>query len=366
MEGNLIDMWPLRGMQTLTILFLSVSLTHSQEFRFLSDLYNKGEYISVIDTAEALVFGGTKSVEVYALLGRAYVDIGNPKKGERFLDSVLTNSGRIPRWMSAWSLLYRGKAYFHSGNRSEAEECFEKAIKTDATANVVQTAHGLMNLTGLNRVYRRWNILETKNFVFHFQRETKVEDIQEFATSRQAAFDSINGYFGSNLPKKIDFFVWNDRVEYLEGERGNSGFADPLLCIVHSRYWQTIGHEMTHVISFYATETKHRTSFVNEGTSVCFDLSSKDKFAIAEEAQKDLEFAIIEIWQSDKKFREIEQEKGYAIAGAFVSFLIQEAGKQKFLQLLADQSYKNAKSIYGDEIDRIIENFENRIKSGKR
>ena len=119
---------------------------------------------------------------------------------------------------------------------------------------------------------------------------------------------------------------------------------------------------MAHVISHFAVKSKGITAFINEGTATCFDLSNRNKTEMAKLARKKSDISIIDIWKSDRIFREIDPNSAYAISGAFVEFLIKEGGKENFLKLLSDQSYENAKVIYGNDLERIVKNFETTIK----
>ncbi len=50
------------------------------------------------------------------------------------------------------------------------------------------------------------------------------------------------------------------------------------------------------------------------------------------------------------------------VSAAFVEFLIEKEGKEKFMLLFKDQTYYNAKKIYGESLPTIISESEKEIK----
>ncbi len=356
-------MWPIKTITSLILLFSTLLLAH--DFNYFSDLYKRKKFEELIENSIPLVAKGNASPQILSLVGRAYVEIGEAESAIPHLRIVVEAQEDIPKRMNAWSLYYLSKAYARIGNIDSAQYYLEKTIKSKATKNIVSAAKKYMIRLGISPVFKKWMNIETKNFIFHFHNKTKLKNLEQYAKDRQEAFDSINTFFDAELPKKIDFYVWNDFIEYSRKQKRNSGFAVPELSIVHTRYFQTRGHEMTHVISYYvnAESMRNRVSFINEGTATCFNLYNRNRIKMAKKARAETNVPIIEMWKNEKAFRGINQDNAYAIAGAFVSFLIEKEGREKFLKLLENQSIENAKEIYGNGLYEIIEEFEKTIKS---
>jgi hypothetical protein len=163
-------------------------------------------------------------------------------------------------------------------------------------------------------------------------------------------------------PKRLDFYVWESREDAMKILRANLGFSKPNFCIVHTHYQQTIGHEMTHVISNYTSEITTKTRFINEGTAVCFDLSNQDKLKLAKDwiAASKKQIAIKDCWENGEKFGE---EILYPISGLFIKELIDNFGKEKFLEFFKNQTYENAKLVFGNKLDSVIVDFEKMINT---
>lgn len=265
--------------------------------------------------------------------------------------------------MKAWNTFYLGKAYLYKKEKDKAVTLFKEVIETRATKNVVATARQYMNLTSDSPFYKRWKRIETSNFNFLFHKRTKLRSPQQFAQMMQLSFDTINDFFNAEIPGKIDFFVWNDYVKFPGNPKHAGGFAIPELLVVHTRYMQTRGHEMTHIITHYAVDTvRYVSAFINEGVATHFNLTHEDQFEEVRNFLPDKTISIEELWKSDRAFGGLSSEFSYSLAAAFIQHLLTEGGKQNFFKLLADQSWDNAQKIYGDKLTEIINEFWSRVR----
>lgn len=225
--------------------------------------------------------------------------------------------------------------------------------------NPTNYAYGLTLLFGYNAFYDNWKIVESDHFRFYFQDMTDA-DIEKYVQLREQAYNRINDFFNSSLPKKIDFFVWNSRDDAKNLLKTDLGFAKPVVCIVHSYYQQTIGHEMTHVISDYTSKILNKTRFINEGTAVCFDQSGHNKMLLVQEwIKKNNKLIVIkDLWANLENYPD---ELVYPVSGLFVKVLIDNFGRDKFLDFFKSQTYENAKLVFGENLDIVIKAFEKEI-----
>jgi tetratricopeptide (TPR) repeat protein len=346
---------------TFIILFIILS-PNAQDTYKISNLYKNKKYTEIIKSTDSIVRTGNASPEILYLTGRTYVDLKKPEAALPLLMRTLLSKDTLSKMITAWTYYYSGKAFAMTGNLDSANTYLNKAAETKAARKIVSAAKEDLVSLGLSPVYKDWTIIETDNFIFHFHNKSEVIDKNKFATEFQFAFDSINVFFQAELPKKIDFYVWNRFVELGKKKKIPAGFAIPELLIVHARYFQTRGHEMTHIISHYSVKTEYTSDFINEGTSTFFDLTNRNFLEIIQKENLKLKISIRDLWTNKKNFRTINPKSSYAIAGAFVGFLIENEGKEKYLKLLANQSYENAKKIYGDRIDELIAIFENTLQ----
>lgn len=70
--------------------------------------------------------------------------------------------------------------------------------------------------------------------------------------------------------------------------------------------------------------------------------------------------SIREIWANWKIYPE---ELTYPLSGLFVKELIDNFGQEKFIEFFGNQTYENAKSVFGDKLNVVIRDFEDKINS---
>lgn len=343
--------------------FLLASLVAFGQSSVVDDLwklYQSKDYDQVIDKAVPLLEADPLNVNLNLLIGRTYTDQGNFKEAVPYLTCVVKNDSNNS-WLKAWALGYLGTCYFMLQKYQDSKQSLTECIHLNATKNATNDAYGKTLLFGFHEFYDHWKIVETENFRFYFQNMSD-GDIEKYTSLRENAYKSINGFFKSTLPKKTDFFVWESREDAVRILKANLGFARPGFCIVHSHYQQTVGHEMTHVISHYTTDISHKTRFINEGTAVCFDLTRQDrltqvkKWVVANQQQ----ISIKDCWENKAKYAE---EILYPLSGLFVKDLIDYFGREKFIEFFENQSYENAQRIFGDKLNKVIKDFENKINT---
>jgi hypothetical protein len=256
-------------------------------------------------------------------------------------------------WEKSWTLVESIKTNFGIGNIEEAKQNFVDAKKVKGTKNSEKALREIALLIGFDELYDNWKIKVTENIIFHFDNSISDAEVEKIVTTRQKAFNEINRLFKSTLPKKIDFFVWNQKENYNTYLESSLGFTRPNLCVSHNRINQTPGHELAHNISFWKNRENVRTKFINEGIGVCFDQQKNDKLEIAKAAYEKHPMNLIDVW---KKQTDLNNEILYPISGAFVEYLF-NYDKAKFFALVENQTYQNAEIIYGSQLVNLINEF---------
>lgn len=345
----------------LVVLLLVVSIfakAQSSKMEELGKLYMSGNYEQTIERATEYLSTDKDNIDYKLLLGRALTDYGEFKEAIPHLEYTAQNDPHNS-WRKAWALGYMGSCYFMLSDYEQSGKALKACLDLNATKNATNYAYGKMLLFGYDKFFNDWKTQESENIRFHFQKMDDAE-MGKYVISREDALREINEFFNTELPKKIDFFVWESREDAKKILRADLGFADPNYCVIHSYFKQTRGHELTHVISNYLAKDIVKTGLINEGTSVCFDLTNQDKDAIVkgwiEKNEKKID--IKNIWMN---WQDFPHELSYPLAGIFVKNLIDTFGKEKFLTFFVDQRYENAKNVFGDEIDTVIMDLENKF-----
>ncbi len=345
----------------LLIAILISSISAQINEKELWQLYIQKKYSEVYQKTDTFLRDNPNHPSMNLLKGRALVDQGKFIEGKRYIENAvlydINNS-----WIKAWGLHYLGMIEFSNGNTSKAKDHFQNCILMNATNNVNKATKVLMTILGLVDYYNNWQIIETDNFIFFFQPNTVVSDINQFTESRENAYHKINNYFNCKIPKKISFFVWNGNDDAKSIGIPQLGFSRPKFCVIHSRSNQTKGHEIAHIVSHYLYDLPIKSRFINEGIAVAFDLTKENKLDSALLMKKNEEYekqiSIIDAWNNGQKYPEWVY---YQLAGEFIKRLIDNGGNDKFLKLVSNQTYDNAKIIYGDLLKEIINDLENEI-----
>lgn len=301
------------------------------------------------------------STDVNSLLGigRAYAALNEFNLAIPYLLKVKKNA--TESWQLAWSFVDLTSSYFGTGQIKEAKEYYNKALKIKGTKSSASSLKRLGLLCGFDSFYKKWETVEKDNITFHFQKPSSVGKLDDYMKERELAFSNINSFFSSEMPKKIDFFVWESNAAAEKILHTSLGFTVPEYCVSHNRPNQTTGHEITHCISFWRDKDNVRTRLINEGMGVYFDQTNSNLMEKAKKVAIDVKIDIKDMWINEKGYTE---QILYPVAGAWVETLILY-DKLKFLKLSKNQTYENALFIYGDEINTLIEEFNNKVNGLK-
>lgn len=339
----------------LLLVICTVSYGQNPALQEIFILYASGDYKQVIQKTGEFMLTDSTNLDCRNMLGRALTETGDYQSAIPHLKYAVQKDHQNS-YVKAWSSGYLGPCYYMLKDFDNSVASLKASMDLNATKYATGYARYMYVLFGYDDFFKDWKTEESQNIRFHFQSMTD-QEIESFMKTREKAFQQINEYFKITLPKKIDYFVWNSREDAKRILNANLGFANPGYCVIHSHYQQTKGHEMTHVISHYLTKEIKKTALINEGTAVCFDLTSEDKEKLVLDrlAANKVKIDIKELWVN---FRKYPEEITYPLSGLFVKEMIDKLEKEKFLLFFADQSYENAKAMLGDELDKMIRDFE--------
>ncbi|RXF68646.1 tetratricopeptide repeat protein [Arcticibacter tournemirensis] len=211
-------------------------------------------------------------------------------------------------------------------------------------------------ILGFDSLYTSWTVRETAHFVFHFQEG--VNNIDSFIARKERAFDIINSFFQAKPLKKIDYFVWSDEAEASRILNKPLAFTEPDVALTHTSAIHTVGHEMTHSICRFAVAPTRVHKLIWEGVCVYFDQTGRSSI----QTLKKLGFnsQIAGVWKNEIR---AGTDIIYPLGGELVRRLIDKYGRDKFMQLLADQSYDSAVKIYGNDLAVVLSEIEHDLKN---
>lgn len=278
--------------------------------------------------------------------------------------------------------LYAGFVFTKLGLAEEAIECLSKVDKSQFNSfkGKIYRYIGLSNyLLGnydlaqssfsvgeesFDEESRLWNkllfpslydIRETDSIVFRFVNNFSPFDKKIFILKNIKALKRINDFIGKNKSrKKIDIYVYKKRIDSI----GNSlSYSINGLKVIHTYVYDVSGHEIAHILFNGIYQNIAHNQFIDEGIATFFDQDQTyDKF-IKDHKNNMAKLDVIELWTNPNL--RLENIKEYYFAGAFVAFLLKTYGKEKFLEFLQNQSYENAKKVFGLSFDSTIQYFYN-------
>lgn len=263
-------------------------------------------------------------------------------------------------WQHSWARLQLARARLGQGDTTAARGLLEQVIALEAGRNTEREAAALLSKIGGHPLLATWTIYPTDHLRVHFPPDTWVASPGDHARRLERAYRELSEFFG-DLPGPADVYVWNVGPEAEAMLYRPLAFARPELLLVHMRPDQSPGHEMAHLFSFHAGRTARRSRFIDEGTSVAFNLTDVNLLREARAAARlsALPVSVAAFWDDEAPVPELLL---YPIAGAFVERLIDRGGRDAFLRLLHRQTLADARVIYGPRLEGIIAEFERDLR----
>lgn len=343
------------------VILLTASLALAQEgpADHLWELYKKGRFEDVVREGKVELTTGTPTAQVNLAVGRSLVDLEKYQEGLVYLDTaVMLDSDRT--WVYAWAKVYLGSAYFKMDRLGEARTAWIQARDCAATNNATRSAVNNLKFMGLSESYTSWTTFTSEHFAFRYSPNLTDFDGVAFARRHEEAYALISAWFGGGPTEPIYFFVWASNEEAGAAGMPALGFSHPEANLVHATFNQTVGHEMTHVISFHALESDVRVGLINEGTAVYHDQTDRDQMARARKNLGGQEGSVVQVslaalWED---WTLLPSEISYPVGGAWIKVLVDKGGKEKFLEFYKDQSLTHARAVYGADLEAWMEEFD--------
>lgn len=340
----------------VTIVAFSAANAQSPQLKELWKLYEKKNYDEVIEKGEEFLIKDTNQVEFNFWVGRAYYKKKLIEESIPYFEKAAKHDDPHSS-IKARAELYLGVAYYLKGELEISRKSFIEGRKIKTYSSYTESNEYWYERLGFDEFYSNWSTYETEHFRFYFQDTTDINHTR-FIDDCEKAYTNIDTFFNSNLPKKIDYFVWASRIDAKNVLKRNLSFTDSYLCYIHGGNNESEGHEIAHDISLNYKKIDHYENFITEGTASYFDqtnLAREDYFKELLKRMKKKKVSVKNVWLNWKNYN---TDFSYNLGGLFVEDLIKEYGKEKFLEFFTNQSFKNAKLVFGKDFENFIEVFE--------
>jgi tetratricopeptide (TPR) repeat protein len=304
-------------------------------------------------------------LQLNLLAGRALTDAGEYERARPYLGRVISLD-QESAWPTAWARVCFAQALYTKGDLDGTRQELLQALQCRPAKVASRRAAALLSKVGGHSAFYEWRSLETELLRIHIPPDSQIDNLQRYSREKEADLAQLQKFFQVKLPGKIDVFVWNDHADSEPAMYRSLGFAYPSYLLVHTRLRQTPGHELAHVICHYAAKPMRQSRFIDEGTAVRFDLTGRDRMAVARRVIREENlrpFSIVKMWETADS---IPEATLYPLAGAFVDRLIKQGGRDKYMSLLLCPTVEHAHAVYGAEFTEIVAEFERELTTERQ
>lgn len=336
--------------------FIIIPQLNAQSVEELGRFYMAGDYEKVVKLGKQALNEDAGNPKINLIVGRALTDKKQFKEAIPYLRKGLVNKNN-EEWVRAWSLGYLGHCYFLTDQYKLSKMSLRRCVDLNETKNSVKYAQKRVKLFQMQAIFDSWDIMKTEHLRFHIQNKDRINNLENYISSREKAYKAINAFFEATPYKTIDVFIWENQDVAKKVLNRHLGFANSNLCIINAAVKQTRGHELTHILMNHGIRPKKRTRLINEGVAVYFDQTNRDRYKVARESLGNDKIDIIDLWKHPDHY---PRSYNYTIGGAFIAFLMEHGGEARLKELLANQTPKAAAQIY-DDFDALIAAFERRM-----
>ncbi|MCF8451171.1 MAG: tetratricopeptide repeat protein [Taibaiella sp.] len=349
----------------LLLLFNIIGFCQSEGEKELSRLFSQKMYEAALIASGKMMSTEPTSALPYGVRGGVYVAISKYDSAVRFLQKAVQMDNDTT-YISGWAHANLGLAYIQLGNRDKGVAELTRAINLGMTNNSVNFATRILDSIGYDipeKEYEKdylptWVLMEGKNITYNFQDTAGITSaVYRFIKEHEEGYDSLNKIFEAKLPRKMILYIWNDKEIAKKILHTRLGFARPKQCFSHLHRHQTVGHEMTHILSYWAwgTEPGGYSRFINEGIAGFYDLGTYDRLAYARRIiEQNGVRDVMDIWRNEKK---IKEKILYPVSAAFVAFLHDNTTTEHFHSIVKGQTIDNVKIILGSRFHSLITEF---------
>jgi tetratricopeptide (TPR) repeat protein len=333
--------------------FTSLGQTTAEE---LFKLYGAGQLNAVIARGEQELKSGGEQALVNQAVGRAYADKDEFQAAIPYLTKSVTAASATPD-VKAWGQAYLGTCYYGLQDYTRAKTALEAAVAANATRNATAYANKRLGMLRGREAATQWQTVETTHFRFHFQAPKNLGTSPEaFAALHEQAYETNNRFFQATLPRKVDFYVWDDRAEALRVLGQPLGFTQANFLTIHAMRDQTRGHEIAHQLMHFGLRPSQQRPLISEGIAVCFDQSGTNRLQTARQAAA----GPVDVWKMWEQPNAYSERQLYAVGGALLEYLLAHAPEAQVKQLLREQTPQLGRQLFSQQ----VADFEKELASG--
>ena len=210
--------------------------------------------------------------------------------------------------------------------------------------------------------YDNWNSYSSQHFVYYYLPETWIDSkIEDISADHEDALAFIQKELKINNVGLISFYFYPSSEALYYATARDSGFAINEANEVHSLWiseddHQTLGHEMTHVITYQAWGNPSQ-ALMGEGTATCLDQSGRDYKKAGLELYKNKKLIPFSQLLGEQWFEQ-DASISYQQSGSFICYLMTRTDAEEFKTLYQAEDFEAALTkILGDDLQKVIQDW---------
>ncbi len=328
----------------ITFLFILFQFSSIGQNKELKKLFSKGKYDQLIEKAQLMLKEDASNPDLNAILGRAYTNSKQFEKAIPYLEKSIeaeTASGDV----KGLSKAYLAKCYFVRGEKKKAVDFLKECQNGRNSRDAIRYANKYLHLFQEGIYFKAWETIESDHIVFHFQDKTKLKDADKYMQKANVNYNRLAALLNVKSSKKVDLYIWTERVEAFRKFDRQLGFSNSDLGIVNVYYDEKNEYELCHMMSHSALHPKFTAMIIKEGLGVYIDQNDKNLLQLARNRVTDNKFSFLELWKEPLKY---ERNLSYPVGAAFIEFLLNKGGKKKLKEFLKNQTIENGEKVYPD------------------
>jgi tetratricopeptide (TPR) repeat protein len=339
------------------VVFYSLSaIGQSPQLKELWKLYDKKKYDEIIEKGEELLVKDLNNVEYNYWVGLGYYKKDQILESIPFFEKASMHEDPHSTIRARANILL-GVCYYHQDEKEKSRKSLIEGKKVKIYKRINEGNEYWFERFGFDDFFLTWQKVESDHFKFNFQDTTDL-NYKRFIKKCEEAYTTIDTFFNSKIERKIDYFVWTSTTDARNIIKMANAHAFSDLFLIHGNTNENEGHEIAHVISLNYRKDLKMHRFISEGTAVYFDQTHLDKDEWFEGILENYKIKKIDVKDVWLKWEEFPSAYSYSLGGLFVKELIKQYGQDKFLEFFVDQSYKNAKEVFGKGLEDFIDEFE--------
>jgi len=335
-----------------------VANAQSPNLKKMWKLYDNKKYEDLIEFGTELLKKDSMNIEYNYWVGVGYYKEEQIIEAIPFLEKAAMHKDPHST-IRARANLTLGVCYYSQGEKEKAKNSLIEGKKIKTYKRINEGNEFWFERFGFDDFYLTWQKKESDHFIFNFQDTTEL-NYKRFIRKCEEAYTTIDTFFNSKIERKVEYFVWTSTTDAKNIIKTVGAFANPFFFLIHGNTNENEGHEIAHIISLHYKKDLKRHRFITEGTAVYFDQTHLDKEEWFKGVLKSYKIKKIDVKDVWENWEEHPSSYAYHLGGLFVKELIEKYGREKFLELFIDQSYKNAKLVYGKGFEDFIKEFESK------